>query len=175
MLSQIDFKKDLKKQLLIGMIASVLLLAVSGLLFWKIRNLSEEILVLKEEIAKNQQLFNSFSNLKIQKKQVAPIQQKILNILPTKDEILVVVGNIELLIANLNLSQSFAFGAEHGDKTSDISSIGFSLTLSGDLDHFLQYLKKIEGLPQFIQFGSMEITKTGQGYQINSAGKIYKK
>lgn len=174
MLSQIDLKKDLKKQLLTGAIASVLLLSVSGFLFWKIQDLSEEILVLREEIAKNQQLFANFSSLKIQKRQVALIQQNILNILPAKDEILVVVGNIELLVANLNLKQSFAFGAEHDDKDSGLSSIGFSLTLTGSLDHFLQFLKKIENFPQFIQFGSMEITKTEQGYQINSAGRIYK-
>ena len=175
MLSKIDFKKDLKKQLLTGIIISVLLLGVSGFFFWKIGDLSKEILVLREEIAKNQQLFDNFSSLKIQKREVAAIQQKILNILPTKDEILIVVGNIELLIANLDLKQSFAFGAEHDDKNSGTSSIGFSLTLSGGLDHFLQYLKKIENFPQFIQFGSVEITKTEKGYQINSAGRIYKK
>ncbi len=175
MISQTDLKKDLRKQLLVGVVISVLFLGVSGFLFWKIQNLSSEILVLRKEILRNQQLFDNFSILKIQKRQVVSIQQKIFNILPAKEDVLVVAGNIELLVNNLNLRQSFTFGAEYDDKNSGVSSVGFSLTLSGDLEDFLEYLKKIENFPQFVQLGSIEITKADSGYQINSAGRIYKK
>lgn len=175
MLSRIDFKKELKKQLLIGLTVSLLVFSAAIFLFWKINVLAREIFSLRKEVSKNQQLFANFSSLKIQKKQVLLLQQGFLNILPTKDGVLAVAGSIESLTNNLNLKQSFTFGSEYQDQDSGVSGIGFSLTLNGGLDSFSEFLKRLEALPQFIEFGSIEINRAGQDYQINSSGRIYKK
>ena len=69
MLSQIDFKKDLKKQLFIGGSISLLLVGILIFLFFQLNSLAKEIASLEEEISRNQQMFANFSILKIQKKQ----------------------------------------------------------------------------------------------------------
>ncbi|HCI05148.1 MAG: hypothetical protein UX26_C0011G0022 [Parcubacteria group bacterium GW2011_GWC1_45_9] len=175
MLSQIDFKKDLKKQLFIGGSISLLLVGILIFLFFQLNSLAKEIASLEEEISRNQQMFANFSILKIQKKQVLPIQEKIFKMLPSKDEVLAIVGSIGDWAREFGLKQSFAFGSEHEDKETGLNSIGFNLTLNGSLDSFSGFLRKLESAPQFIQISSVEIIRAESGYQINSSGKIYKK
>ncbi|KKS07280.1 MAG: hypothetical protein A2418_01495 [Candidatus Brennerbacteria bacterium RIFOXYC1_FULL_41_11] len=175
MLLQTEIKKDLKKQLFINLPICFVFLGLAWFLTWRLGIISEDILVLKSEIFKNQQLFENFSTLKTQKKQVGPIQQKIASILPMKDAILPLTIKLEQTALSLGLKQSFVFGVENKSSDSGVSDISFSLILNGKLDNLLRYLEQLESLPQFVEMSSSEIIKSEKDYQFSSAGRIYKK
>ena len=105
-------------------------------------------------------LFENFSTLKTQKKQVGPIQQKIASILPMKDAILPLTIKLEQTALSFRLKQSFVFGVENKSSDSGVSDISFSLILNGKLDNLLRYLEQLESLPQFVEMSSSEIIKS---------------
>lgn len=167
--------KDLRKQLFLSLPAILFLLGVVWFLVWRLGTVSGEILSLKGEILKNRQFFENFSNLKIQKKQIESIQEKISVILPAKDSVLSLTSKLEQTASGLGLKQSFVFGAENNPSVAGVSNINFSLVLSGRLDGFAKYLEQLGSLPQFVEISSMEILKSDKDYQLSGAGRIYKK
>lgn len=174
MIFQENFKKDLTRQMMIFGPIFLILLFLCFFLFYKVKNTVQEVLTLKNQASMNQQMFTNFSALKFEKKQSADIFEAILKIMPDREQILAIVSNLEKKAAGSGLKQSFTFGQEHQD-VNGINDIGFSLTLNGDLENFLAYLKSVESAVQFIQFSSVEVTRVEPGYQINTGGRIYKK
>jgi Tfp pilus assembly protein PilO len=171
--SVLSFQKDVKKQIISGVVVLAFLLSINLFFYSRVKSLSQEIISLKGEILKNQQLFSSYSNLKIQKREAGPIFSVIDRVLPFKEEVLRVAGRVEQKARENKLQQSFSFGQEYKDEAGGISNIGFNLVLNGPLNSFVKYLKDLEQLPPFIQFSFVEVNKKGDDYQFNSTGRIY--
>ncbi len=105
-----------------------------------------------------------------------PYQEKLNALFPSRDRLFVIVSSLEDQAHLANLQQFFSFGAESEGDTARAKNIGFNLSLSGQLDDYLGYLKRIEGLDVLLNFSAAEATSKGDGvFQINSSGQIYLK
>lgn len=162
-----------RKLFLWFILAVALLIAVFGMQFIITENLKRAT-ALKQQILITQKTLDNFSDLKLQKQKAAVFQQRLANILPSKENLIPALSGLEEQAGVLGLQQSFSFGAESDGSRQELRHIGFSLTVNGSLGQFIQYLKEVESLPLFIRFGAIEIAeKSPDQYQINTTGKVY--
>ncbi|MEW5805721.1 MAG: type 4a pilus biogenesis protein PilO [Patescibacteria group bacterium] len=171
--SSFSFKADIKKQIIFGSLLVVFLLGINLFFYLKIKSANQELIRLRQEVVKTQQLFANFSALKIQQKEAEPILAILEKVLPAKQGVLKSVVKIQEVAQKNSLQQSFSFGQEYRPESGAVGNIGFNLVLNGPISSFAKYLKDLEALPPFIQFGYIEIARKDGSYQFNSTGKIY--
>jgi len=98
-------------------------------------------------------------------------------LLPTEDQLINFLSSLENIAIETNNKQSFNFiGGINPASENEPKSINFTLTLQGDINTFIAYLKKIQTIPYFVKITNINITGN-QGLnnqsQINLLGKVY--
>lgn len=112
------------------------------------------------------------AQLKEDFKIVGEADKKINDAFPPADNILGFVAALETLALRNSLQQSLGFGAPAD------SSIDYSITLSGNIFIFINYLKDFEKFPFFTAISSVDLNAPG-GWEGNSTismrAKVYTK
>jgi len=114
--------------------------------------------------------------LRVDAKELEADRRLVQQAVPTSDDLTAVVASLESVASQSSLVQNLNFSSL-GDSVVGIVPLGFQATLSGNLDNFVAYLRKLEALPYVITIGSLDLNGGTQGFasqgQFQLQGNIF--
>ncbi|MEK7187844.1 MAG: hypothetical protein AAB691_03310 [Patescibacteria group bacterium] len=166
-------------------IRSVVVIIVSlivgflGLVWFRydIESQSAKVQLLKNTIARRVQLVPLLSVLESEAEKANMYDEKLSRLLPGKDRLIDVRDFLESLASQRGVTLQFAFQGEGGPTSSGgLSSISFSLVMSGPLSGIMGFLQDIESKPRayLLALDTFELSR-GDQYQATFKGRLFYK
>lgn len=172
--SDLIYKKIIK----IGLqIVAVIFIAFifSFFLLRTINKKADEIFIKRVLFLANQKQQDLIFKLEADYKNLLPYFEKVEKAVPVPEDVIVFINKLNDLSAKNSIIQSFHLTGEPTSSLSSFKTVPFYLSLNGDFDNEIVYIKEMESLPFFFNIDSFEITKDigGGNSQINIRGSLY--
>ena len=180
MFTEKQLKLKVLKNLAITAAIVILALVIVALIGGKI---TKDSFALHQNAALTHLLASQNSDSVQLKEKLAPwvnIDAQIESAFPTTDNILDFVGSMEALANKTQVAQTLRFGTPvplvQADESLSLSTLDYTLTLTGSVNHLAEYLKNFETLPFFTQIQSINLT-SNNGWEnesiINLKANLY--
>ncbi len=170
------FSKNLMFEIII---AAILILAFGGgILFFRARisDLAGQTLKTRQLLAERTSSLQLYSSLKTQYDGKGGKYLNVLqNIVPTRDQLIDLRQEFQLLAAKENLDFGFAFfpGDEVTAAPGELGAIKFNLNLKGDIDQLLNFIHSLENFRYLITLESFTMNRQGSSIQMTIKGQVY--
>jgi len=102
-----------------------------------------------------------------------PYLDALKNILPAKDELIVLDRDLEALAKEVGVGFGFSFRGETLSSQSGAGAIQFDLLLQGDFFKLLEYLDRVNKLTYYIKFPGVQLTSGPGGYVMSLSGILF--
>lgn len=154
--------REFKTKLMLNIGITLAILAVIvGVTFYLQSDLSmrsAEILQINQDVANKASALNDFNILQQEQPDAAPLLAKMNAAMPAQDMLFSVQQNFEALAQTNSLAFSSEFGAETNATADSPGLVSIEMTLQGNYNNILAFLKSIEGSTGFISISSIDMT-----------------
>ncbi|HDH07564.1 MAG TPA: hypothetical protein ENG89_00905 [Candidatus Moranbacteria bacterium] len=134
---------------------------------------AEQIRKAKEELSFRSQVSESIALLRNESGQVEPYLDDLENILITKDNLVNFSQDLKTIAQQNQISLNLSFGTETPKTKNELGKINFTITIDGDFDNLIKFLKDLENSKYFVKLDKLDLTKKGGGLKIILKGVIF--
>jgi len=155
---------DFRKQIMsIGIAIGIISVIFWGFTFLLRANLSHQLVLISDLAQKRETYVASSQGLSVLLKDWSVAQQyaqRVQNLVPKKDDLVLLSKQLESRARQKQISFSFSFNSEGEEKTQhqDVGSIGFSTTMEGSIQNILSFLQDLEKTYYALQIKSFDIS-----------------
>ena len=167
-------RKKLRQEILVAGIGFVLLFALVAFLGFAVQQRAMEIHDMRVAAVTKAEQVRITAELSRQNKEAEPFVNRLRNILPERDALIVFDQDLEGVADRVGLSGfGFQLRGESAAGASGVGSLDFSLALSGSFDEIVQYLNEMRELNYIIQFPGVSMEKRGNQFFAQLSGKVF--
>lgn len=160
-----------------GIFFGVLLVLGGGLLFFLQGDIMSRVSTLVHErtlLVSRSQGIAALATLREESKRGASYVASLNEVLPKRDELFSFSRAVDAAARNRKINLNFAFGTESSGSGAAPSSIGFTMSTSGEYDKTIHFLKDIETRKFLVTFSSFDITQIAPNtYNAHIAGQVF--
>ncbi len=168
--------REFKTRFILSLALTLGLLSVLSLaLFLVMRDINKQssyVNLTKSDLKTRVRQLDSLVRLREEAKLAEPELPKLEQALPKKDELFVFRRQLDDLARQNNLTLGFNFGEEKAGDLKGLKSINFDMTLHGDKDNILSFIKKIESGITFIKLKSFDMIRQENGFSASLKGEV---
>jgi len=172
--------KSFRRSLTISLIAIFVSFIASAAIFYvlgiRLNSLSSKIAREKGLIAQRKDLVDILTELKKVAPQAEPYNRAMDSLLPTQDQLLDFPRYLDALAKNYGVSLSFNFQGEPSAAQKDSpGSLGFALSLTGELSNNLEFLKALEAKSArfLLAVQNFSLSRVSGGYNTDLQGLVF--
>lgn len=139
-------------------------------------NISEQTIKISQQrldLATKTQSIKSLASLRTDYELAKPHFDLLQNILPSKDEMISFLKDLESFARKNQLDFGSSFGSEVVSTASEPGQINFRASIQGSYDGFLNFLKLVDQSRYFVNFSNLELTENINGFNIIVNGKVF--
>lgn len=126
-----------------------------------------------EEVAARKTAKEQVGVLRGQSERAARYRDFLTNILPQHDQLIAVPRELDSIGDRNGVDVGFKFREGNDTEESGIRFASFQMTARGELAAFIKFLKDTEASRFFIEFESIEFSKTGRTINAALGGKVF--
>jgi len=134
---------------------------------------AERIQNKKNEIASRSEKLGALAILKSDFESAKPYFSILDNILPTKDQLIRLPREFEDLAKANKINFGANFGEELASSEFAPGSIGFNFSITGSYDRITSFIKSAESGRYILDFGTFDISESGDGFKGALLGKVF--
>lgn len=171
------FQKDYKSRMIFNISLPLIGIAVFlSLSIWIAGDISRRAMLIqnkKNETASRAEKLGSLAVLKSDFESAKPYFSILENILPMKDQLIRLPREFEDLAKNHKINFGSSFGEEVASTPSAPGSIGFNFAIGGSYDRIVSFIKSAESGRYILNFMSIDISETSDGFRGTLGGKVF--
>ncbi len=170
-----SFKKQLFRQLVIGLGVLVALLAGTQFAVWEFQKTAKRINAQKSELVFRSQATDQLASLKNDFEKAKPLLSALNEVLPPKDQLINFGKELSDLAKQRKIDLGFTFGGEAPAENGAPGFIKFAMTAETNYSNFVGFLTDIERSRFFIKFNSMDMNRVSgtDKFNILASGQVF--
>ena len=172
-----DFRKKLSLNIGLALILTAILAIFIIFIGYDINKRIFKIEAFREELKFRTNALNSLASLRQESEKAKPYFNMLQTILPTKDEIVNFLKELNDLAKINKIELGFSFGNEILGTPSEPGATNFNLTVSGNYNNIFNFLRSAEKSRYVIGWESVDLTRDPQSQRFSAliSGKVFSK
>ncbi len=169
-----SFKRRLMKQLLSATISIVVVAVIIIVLNFDINKRMRRIEARRDETIIRSQSMLIFSDLQKEALQARSDYALLEAALPNRDQLIGFPRELEKRAKEHAIDLGFSFGNETPSVVGQPGSIRFTMSLGGEFDNILAFMKAFEAHPYFTSLSSVDLVRAENArYTLGTSGEIF--
>lgn len=125
------------------------------------------------ELAKRNRFISDLADLQRDFNKISQYSSVLENVLPRRDQLFDFSKELEAAARQQNIGLGFIFSNEQAPAEDSPGAASFSLTLQGQSDNVVSFLKKIEMMRFITNFSGLDFTRQGDNVNMSLSGLVY--
>lgn len=170
------FKRRLLKKIGIAVGIIAILAAFLIALNIDINSRVAAISAARDELALRSRTVELLTGANSDLKRADPLFANLQSLLPDKDQLINFPRELQRVAKTYLVDAGFSFGAEKAGTSNKPGSIKFTMTIGGDFDNIIDFLKYVESHRYLISLDSVDVRRsTREDFSLLTSGDIYTK